>query len=232
MKVLATNHVFDILVRAMGAEGDLQTIEHHTLPPRKRAGWAGGDDRGPSSKPKDKADRNPAEGEEDAAASTASTSTTSATIADGGAAVGSAAGGESPSVVEQAVAVGAESDSTVELPAAVRTESTSLGGAGTLDDVNAGGGGAVVDAESRREDGDGVLVEGESRREGAANTQAEGRPVEIASKRGGEQAGKSEGGLKVGDGTVVMAKGKRATSDAGLDVEAKRAKTVDGGAIA
>lgn len=43
--MLATNHVFDILVRAMGSDGDLQKIEHETLPPRKRAGWTGGDDR-------------------------------------------------------------------------------------------------------------------------------------------------------------------------------------------
>lgn len=50
-QVLATNHVFDILVRAMGAGGDLGKIEEKALPPRKRAGWTGGDDRGPSSKP-------------------------------------------------------------------------------------------------------------------------------------------------------------------------------------
>lgn len=42
--------MFDILVRAMGSGGDLQKIEHKTLPPRKRPGWTGGDDRGPSSK--------------------------------------------------------------------------------------------------------------------------------------------------------------------------------------
>lgn len=30
----------------MGSGGDLQKIEHQTLPPRKRAGWTGGDDRG------------------------------------------------------------------------------------------------------------------------------------------------------------------------------------------
>lgn len=45
-QVLATNHVFNILVKAMGSNGDLQKIEHQTLPPRKRAGWTGGDDRG------------------------------------------------------------------------------------------------------------------------------------------------------------------------------------------
>ncbi|CAM9977439.1 unnamed protein product, partial [Hapterophycus canaliculatus] len=50
-KVLATNHVFDILLRAMAAGGDLEKIETEALPPRKRAGWTGGDDRGPSSKP-------------------------------------------------------------------------------------------------------------------------------------------------------------------------------------
>lgn len=44
-QVLATNHVFDILVRAMGSGGDLRTIEAKALPPRKRAGWTGGDDR-------------------------------------------------------------------------------------------------------------------------------------------------------------------------------------------
>lgn len=49
-QVLATNHVFDILVQAMGAGGNLEKIEEKTLPPRKRAGWTGGDDRGPSSK--------------------------------------------------------------------------------------------------------------------------------------------------------------------------------------
>eukprot|EP00752_Nemacystus_decipiens_P017701 g15870.t1 len=50
-KVLATNHVFDILVQAMGSGGNLEKIQEKTLPPRKRAGWTGGDDRGPSSKP-------------------------------------------------------------------------------------------------------------------------------------------------------------------------------------
>lgn len=30
----------------MGSDGDLKKIEHQTLPPRKRAGWTGGDDRG------------------------------------------------------------------------------------------------------------------------------------------------------------------------------------------
>lgn len=50
-QVLATNHVFDILVKAMGSDGDLQKIEEKALPPRKRPGWTGGDDRGPSSKP-------------------------------------------------------------------------------------------------------------------------------------------------------------------------------------
>lgn len=34
----------------MGQGGDLQKIEEKMLPPRKRAGWTGGDDRGPSSK--------------------------------------------------------------------------------------------------------------------------------------------------------------------------------------
>lgn len=48
-QVLATNHVFDILVQAMGAGGNLEQIQEKTLPPRKRAGWTGGDDRGPSS---------------------------------------------------------------------------------------------------------------------------------------------------------------------------------------
>ena len=52
--MLATNHVFDILVQAMGAGGNLDKIQEKTLPPRKRAGWAGGDDRGPSSKPASK----------------------------------------------------------------------------------------------------------------------------------------------------------------------------------
>lgn len=42
--------MFDILVQAMGAGGNLEKIEEKTLPPRKRAGWTGGDDRGPSSK--------------------------------------------------------------------------------------------------------------------------------------------------------------------------------------
>ncbi|CAM9754255.1 unnamed protein product [Ectocarpus sp. 4 AP-2014] len=50
-KVLATNHVFDILVRAMGNGGDLEKVEKKALPPRKRANWTGGDDRGPSSMP-------------------------------------------------------------------------------------------------------------------------------------------------------------------------------------
>lgn len=35
----------------MAAGGDLQNVEMKALPPRKRAGWTGGDDRGPSSKP-------------------------------------------------------------------------------------------------------------------------------------------------------------------------------------
>lgn len=34
----------------MGAGGNLEKIQEKTLPPRKRAGWTGGDDRGPSSK--------------------------------------------------------------------------------------------------------------------------------------------------------------------------------------
>lgn len=55
-QVLATNHVFDILVKAMGSAGSLQRVEHKTLPPRKRPGWTGGDDRGPSSKPRTKGD--------------------------------------------------------------------------------------------------------------------------------------------------------------------------------
>lgn len=42
--------MFDILVQAMGAGGNLEKIQEKTLPPRKRAGWTGGDDRGPSSK--------------------------------------------------------------------------------------------------------------------------------------------------------------------------------------
>lgn len=53
-QVLATNHVFDILVQAMGAGGNLDKIQEKTLPPRKRAGWTGGDDRGASSKPASK----------------------------------------------------------------------------------------------------------------------------------------------------------------------------------
>lgn len=35
----------------MAAGGDLQNVETKALPPRKRAGWTGGDDRGSSSKP-------------------------------------------------------------------------------------------------------------------------------------------------------------------------------------
>lgn len=50
-QVLATNHVFDILLRAMADEGKVGQVEEKALPPRKRAGWVGGDDRGPSSMP-------------------------------------------------------------------------------------------------------------------------------------------------------------------------------------
>lgn len=49
-QVLATNHVFDILLKAMESEGDLQKVQHTSLPPRKRAGWTGGDDRAPANK--------------------------------------------------------------------------------------------------------------------------------------------------------------------------------------
>lgn len=43
--------MFDILLRAMGAGGEVGKVEEKSLPPRKRAGWVGGDDRGPSSMP-------------------------------------------------------------------------------------------------------------------------------------------------------------------------------------
>lgn len=35
----------------MGNGGDLEKVEKKALPPRKRANWTGGDDRGPSSMP-------------------------------------------------------------------------------------------------------------------------------------------------------------------------------------
>lgn len=35
----------------MGAGGEIGKVEEKALPPRKRAGWVGGDDRGPSSMP-------------------------------------------------------------------------------------------------------------------------------------------------------------------------------------
>lgn len=223
----------------MGAEGDLQKIEHQTLPPRKRAGWTGGDDRGPSSKPKDKSAQSPAEGEENAAVSAAA-------AADGGGAavVGSAVvGAASTSAVELAVAVGAESASAGELPVAVGAESTSVGSAGDVESVKSGGDGVGVGGASAIEDvemgGDGVSVGGERRPEGATNNQAEDHPVETASNEGGgrgtiesngdEQAGKSEEGLKGGDGVVDMVGRKQTAPDAGLGVDAKRAKSNEGG---
>lgn len=39
LQVLATNHVFDILVKAMASGGELQRIDGEQLPPRKRVGW-------------------------------------------------------------------------------------------------------------------------------------------------------------------------------------------------
>ena len=57
IQVLAVNHVFEILVRAMESQGDLQKIEERQLPPRKRPGWTGGDDR---SDPKISSERGPA----------------------------------------------------------------------------------------------------------------------------------------------------------------------------
>ena len=180
----------------MAADGDLQQIEHQTLPPRKRAGWTGGDDRGPSSKPKDKSGQNPQGGEDAAVCAT-----------DCGIAVGSEiVGAESTSTgaVKLAVALGAKSTTSVE-------------GADALEDAQTGG--------------DGVLVEGENRREGMVNTQAEDHPAEIASN-GGELAGKREDELKGGEGNVDIVEGKQKASDAGLDVDAKRSKTLDGDDVA
>lgn len=52
-QVLATNHVFGILSRAMASGGDLEKVERKSLPPRKRAGWTGGDDRPQKKTPSD-----------------------------------------------------------------------------------------------------------------------------------------------------------------------------------
>lgn len=44
-QVMATNHVFDVLIQGMESGGNLQKVEPKSLPPRKRAGWTGGDNR-------------------------------------------------------------------------------------------------------------------------------------------------------------------------------------------
>lgn len=159
-QVLATNHVFDILIRAMASEGDLEKIEHQTLPPRKRAGWTGGDDRGPSSKSTTKPARDPEKGQE--------------------------AGGVPGT--DDSLVVGASGES------------------GT----NGEGIKSVCESEANRTSAETGPHSGVVSAKDGVVTEKDGKGVE-------------EGGAAVGEvGT------KRAAEDEDTDVDAKRAKTIDG----
>ena len=238
-KVLATNHVFDILVRAMSADGDLQKIEHQTLPPRKRAGWTGGDDRGPSSKPKEKPGKNlesqencdnDPESEEKPAQRQEGGQDSPGQIEDRGKGnsgqirdEGKSAQIQQGGVVGTVKACNADAGA-VEVGSVVGLESTTgKGGAAVCEGDKGGCDAEVVDAESRL-----------SSTDGTASGQVGGVSMQTGSGGGLKRVGKNEGDLKGGDGAIrdSAAEGKRTASEVHLDVDAKRAKTADGSGVA